>query len=105
MGSGLPIFTPRGTVLRNELIRYSEELQRGGGYQAVWAPHIAKIDLYKKSGHYDKYPERFDVSSSESDDKFLMKAMNCPHVTQIYASQPRSYRPAITIHGDYNYVP
>ncbi len=92
VGAGLPLFTPRGTVLRNELIKFSEELQRAGGYEAVWAPHMTKIELYKTSGHYDKYPERFDVSSVESTDKFMMKPMNCPHVTQIYASRPRSYR-------------
>jgi threonyl-tRNA synthetase len=92
IGPGLPLFTPKGTVLRNELVRYSEELQRAGGYDAVWAPHIALVDLYKKSGHYDKYPERFNVSSTESDDLFMLKPMNCPHVTQIFASKPRSYR-------------
>lgn len=92
IGPGLPVFTPRGTVLRNELVRLSEELQRRIGYEAVWAPHMTRVELYKVSGHYDKYPERFDVSSIESDDKFMMKPMNCPHVTQIYASRPRSYR-------------
>lgn len=92
VGPGLPLFTPRGTVLRNELIKYSEELQRNAGYEAVWAPHITRVELYKKSGHFDKYPERFDVSSVESDDQFMLKPMNCPHVAQIYASKPRSYR-------------
>ena len=92
VGAGLPLFTPRGTILRDELIRYSEELQRAGGYEAVWAPHITKVELYKQSGHFDKYPERFDVRSIESDDEFMLKPMNCPHVTQIFASKPRSYR-------------
>jgi threonyl-tRNA synthetase len=92
IGPGLPLFTPRGTVLRNELIKYSEELQRARGYEAVWAPHISRTELYVKSGHFDKYPERFDVKSSESDDTFMMKPMNCPHVIQIFASRPRSYR-------------
>lgn len=92
VGPGLPLFTPRGTVIRNELIKYSEELQINMGYQAVWAPHIAKHGLYKKSGHLDKFPERFDVSSKESSDKFMMKPMNCPHIIQIYDSKPRSYR-------------
>lgn len=92
VGPGLPLFTPRGTVLRNELIRFSEELQRAAGYEAVWAPHMTRVELYKKSGHYDKYPERFDVSSVESEDKFMLKPMNCPHVAQIFASRPRSYR-------------
>ncbi len=92
IGPGLPLFTPRGTILRNELIKFSEQLQRAGGYEAVWAPHITRTDLYKKSGHYDKYPERFEVSSVESEDTFMMKPMNCPHVAQIFASRPRSYR-------------
>jgi threonyl-tRNA synthetase len=92
VGPGLPLFTPRGTVLRNKLIGYSEQLQRSIGYEAVWAPHMTRVDLYKKSGHYDKYPERFDVSSVESEDKFMLKPMNCPHVAQIFASKPRSYR-------------
>jgi len=92
VGPGLPLFTPRGTILRNQLIKFSEELQIKGGYEAVWAPHITKIELYKKSGHYDKYPERFEVKSSESDDLFMLKPMNCPHVAQIFASRPRSYR-------------
>ncbi|MCL4357796.1 threonine--tRNA ligase [Patescibacteria group bacterium] len=92
VGPGLPLFTPRGTVLRNQLIAFSEELQRDGGYEAVWTPHITRIELYKRSGHYDKYPERFEVKSVESEDTFMLKPMNCPHVTQIYASRPRSYR-------------
>ncbi len=92
VGPGLPLFTHKGTVLRNKLVGYSEQLQRSIGYEAVWAPHMTRIDLYKKSGHYDKYPERFDVSSTESDDAFMLKPMNCPHVAQIFASRPRSYR-------------
>ena len=92
VGSGLPLFTPRGTVLRNELSNLSEELQVAAGYEEVTIPHIAKIDLYKTSGHYDKFAERFTVTSEESDDTFLMKPMNCPHHTQIYASKARSYR-------------
>lgn len=92
VGSGLPLFTPRGTVLRRELENFSQELQANGGYERVWIPHITRSELYKVSGHYDKYPERFMVSSVESDEEFMMKPMNCPHHTQIYASQPRSYR-------------
>lgn len=92
VGPGLPLFTPRGTVLREEIGRFSQELQAEAGYERVAIPHITKVDLYKVSGHYDKYPERFNVSSVESDDEFMMKPMNCPHHTQIYASRPRSYR-------------
>lgn len=92
VGSGLPLFTPRGTILRKALEDYSQVLQEAGGYERVWIPHITRSELYKVSGHYDKYPERFMVSSVESDDEFMMKPMNCPHHTQIYASRQRSYR-------------
>jgi threonyl-tRNA synthetase len=92
VGPGLPLFTPRGTVVRDALNGFSEELQAQGGYQKVTVPHITKVDLYKTSGHYEKYPERFTVRSQESDDEFMMKPMNCPHHTQIYASRARSYR-------------
>lgn len=92
VGSGLPLFTPRGTVLREELGAFSQSLQAEAGYQRVAIPHMAKVDLYKTSGHFDKYPERFTVTSFESDDEFMMKPMNCPHHTQLYASRPRSYR-------------
>jgi len=92
VGPGLPLFTPRGTVVREELGRFSQELQEAAGYQRVAIPHMARAALYKTSGHYDKYPERFTVTSFESDDEFMMKPMNCPHHAQIYASRPRSYR-------------
>ncbi len=92
VGPGLPLFTPRGTVLREEIGQFSQELQSAAGYERVSIPHIAKVDLYKTSGHFDKYPERFTVTSFESDAEFMMKPMNCPHHTQIYASRPRSYR-------------
>jgi threonyl-tRNA synthetase len=93
VGSGLPMFTPRGTFLREELKNYSEKLQREAGFEQVWIPHITKIDLYKTSGHWDKFgDELFLVKSQETDDQMALKPMNCPHHTQIYASEPRSYR-------------
>lgn len=92
VGAGLPLFTPRGTILRDKLGAFSQQLQAAAGYERVAIPHLTKVDLYKTSGHYDKYPERFEVTSVESDDLFMMKPMNCPHHTQIYASRPRSYR-------------
>lgn len=93
VGSGLPLFTPRGTVLREELAAYSNELRQRYGFEKVWTPHITKIDLYKTSGHWDKFgAELFLVQSQETDDEFALKPMNCPHHTQIYASKPRSYR-------------
>lgn len=93
VGSGLPLFTPRGTVLREGLTAYSNELREAFGFEKVWIPHITKEDLYKTSGHWDKFgDELFLVKSQETSDQFVMKPMNCPHHTRIYASQPRSYR-------------
>ena len=92
VGAGLPMFTPRGTVLREELAKLSNELRENLGFQKVWTPHITKTDLYKVSGHLAKFGEGFAVEGQVSKDKFMMKPMNCPHHTRIYASQPRSYR-------------
>lgn len=93
VGSGLPLFTPRGTVLRDELARFAESLRHASGFQRVSIPHITKTELYKVSGHWDKFgDELFLVESQETSDKFALKPMNCPHHNQIYASQPRSYR-------------
>ena len=92
IGSGLPMFTPRGTILREELSRFTESLRETRGYQKVWIPHIAKLETYKVSGHYEKFPELLKFVSQESGDELALKPVNCPHHTQIYASQPRSYR-------------
>ena len=93
VGSGLPLFTPRGTVLREELTKFAEDLRRSNGFQRVSIPHITKTDLYKVSGHWDKFgDELFLVKSQETSDEFALKPMNCPHHNQIYASQPRSYK-------------
>ncbi len=93
VGPGLPLFTPRGTILRDELLGFSEELQLQGGFQKVAIPHITKEDQYKVSGHWDKFGhELFLVKSQETKDQMVLKPMNCPHHIQIYASRPRSYR-------------
>jgi threonyl-tRNA synthetase len=93
VGAGLPLFTPRGTVVRDGLIRYSEELRERLGFQKVWSPHITKKELYEASGHWDKFGnELFLVKSQETSDELVMKPMNCPHHAQIYAAKPRSYR-------------
>lgn len=93
VGSGLPLFTPRGTVLREELERFSNELRQRRGFQKVTIPHITKKDLYETSGHWAKFgDELFLVKSQETSDQLVMKPMNCPHHTQIYASRARSYR-------------
>lgn len=92
VGAGLPLWTPRGTVMRTELNTYIQGMREEYGYQAVTIPHITKKDLYEKSGHWAKFKdELFQIKTREGHD-FVMKPMNCPHHTQIYASQPRSYR-------------
>ena len=93
VGSGLPLYTQRGALIRRLLNDYVEEVQRQEGYAQVWTPQIAKADLFKVSGHYDKYKaDMFRVVSNYSDEEMYLKPMNCPQHTQIYASKPRSYR-------------
>ena len=93
VGSGLPLFTPRGTALRDVLAKYSNQLRKKFGFESVWTPHITKNDLYKKSGHWAKFSEElFLVKSQETKDEFVMKPMNCPHHAQIYVSSSRSYK-------------
>lgn len=93
VGSGLPMFTPRGTVLRDIMSSYSNQLRQNYGFEKVWTPHITKKELYETSGHWEKFgDELFLVESQETSDEFALKPMNCPHHTQIYASKPRSYR-------------
>ena len=93
VGAGLPLFTPRGTVLRDVLNSFSQQIRQNFGFQKVYTPHITKTDLYKTSGHWAKFgDELFLVNSQETSDTFAMKPMNCPHHTQIYISQPRSYK-------------
>jgi len=93
VGAGLPMFTPRGTILREELARFSLSLRAKAGFEQVWTPHITKTDLYKTSGHWDKFgDELFLVKSQETSDEFALKPMNCPHHTQIYASHPHTYK-------------
>ncbi len=93
VGSGLPMFTPRGTVLREELTAFSNQLRQRYGFEKVWTPHITKKELYEASGHWDKFgDELFLVKSQETSDELVLKPMNCPHHTRIYAFQPRSYR-------------
>ena len=92
VGSGLPMFTPRGTILRDILNDFTQSYRLKNGYQKVCIPHIALVDLYKTSGHYEKFPEMLQFTSQESGDHLALKPVNCPHHTQIFASQPRSYK-------------
>lgn len=93
VGIGLPLFTPRGTILRDIVSQYSNQLRQKFGFEKVWTPHITKKDLYETSGHWAKFGEElFLVKSQETSDEMALKPMNCPHHTQIFASRPRSYR-------------
>lgn len=93
VGSGLPLFTPKGTILRELLNDYSQRLRAERGFEKVWIPHLAKRALYEISGHWDKFgDELFLVKSQETDDELVLKPMNCPHHAQIYTAEQRSYR-------------
>jgi threonyl-tRNA synthetase len=92
VGSGLPLWTPKGTLIRNILNDFVWELRKKRGYQQVEIPHITKKDLYEVSGHWDKFTnELFKITTREGH-QFAMKPMNCPHHTQIYARKQHSYR-------------
>lgn len=91
VGSGLPLFQPKGAFIRKELENYLWELHKEYGYERVWTPHIAKEALYETSGHAAKFgDELFRVQGK--DEKFIMKPMNCPHHMQIFADNQFSYR-------------
>ncbi len=91
IGPGLPLMQPKGMVIRKEIEDYLWNLHKNKGYSRVWTPHIAKVDLYEKSGHAAKFgDELFRVQGKE--DAFIMKPMNCPHHMQIFADNQFSYR-------------
>ena len=93
VGAGLPLFSPRGTVLREMMSGYSLSLRGASGFEKVWTPNITKMDLYKTSGHYAKFgDELFIVHSQVNGENFALKPMNCPHHAQIFASKPRTYK-------------
>ena len=93
VGSGLPLYSSKGAFVRRTLNNFVEEMQFAEGYTQVWTPQIAKADLFKTSGHYDKYKDSmFRVVSNFSEEEMFLKPMNCPQHTQIYAAQARSYR-------------
>ena len=93
VGAGLPLYTPKGALLRRLINEYVESVQVKEDYTQVWTPQISKAELFKISGHYDKYKNlMFKVISNYSDEEFFLKPMNCPQHTQIYASKSRSYR-------------
>ena len=92
VGSGLPLWTPKGTLLRNLLDEFVWELREKRGFEKVEIPHITKRALYEKSGHWDKFKDDLFRITTREGDEFALKPMNCPHHTQIYARKLWSYR-------------
>ncbi len=94
VGQGLPLWLPKGTVLREKLVDFLKKAQRAAGYDGVVTPHIGQKELYVTSGHYEKYgKDSFQpIHTPNEDEEFLLKPMNCPHHCEIYKARPRSYR-------------
>ncbi len=92
VGPGLPLWTPRGTLMRNILDDFVWQLRKARGYERVEIPHITKKDLYVVSGHWDKFGEELFSMTTREGHHFVMKPMNCPHHTQIFARKPHSYK-------------
>ncbi len=92
VGSGLPLWTPKGTIMRELLDSYVCQLRKAKGYEKVSIPHITKKDLYETSGHWAKFSEELFKITTREGHEFVIKPMNCPHHTQIFASTQRSYR-------------
>jgi len=92
VGKGLPLWTPKGAAIRRTLERFivDEEIKRG--YSHVYTPDIAKLDLYKKSGHYPYYKESMYAPIVIDDEEFMLRPMTCPHHFELYLDKPRSYR-------------
>jgi len=90
-GSGLPIYHPKGAIIREELIKLIREINRDLGFQEVWTPHLFRSELWYRTGHYEAYRERMFVLNIE-DEEYVVKPMNCPGHALIYMSRPRSYR-------------
>ncbi len=100
VGAGLPLFTPKGTFMRNKIADTISEIQERYGFEKVSIPHICKKDLYETSGHWDKFKDDLFHVKGKGDTEFVMKPMNCPHHTQIFASQMRSYRDLPVRYGE-----
>ncbi|MCO5188875.1 MAG: threonine--tRNA ligase [Anaerolineae bacterium] len=92
VGSGLPLWLPKGAILRETLENFLRTAQMERGYQPVITPHIGNLELYKTSGHYPYYKDSQYTPIEVDDEEFMLKPMNCPHHIEIYRSKPRSYR-------------
>ena len=94
VGSGLPMWLPKGAMLRDRLEAFLRKVQKKYGYEQVITPHIGNVNLYKTSGHFQKYgKDSFQViTTPQEGEEFMLKPMNCPHHCEIYRSKPRSYK-------------
>ncbi|HOY32205.1 MAG TPA: threonine--tRNA ligase [Bacteroidales bacterium] len=94
VGLGLPLWLPKGTALRERLEAFLKKAQKKAGYVQVMTPHIGNVNLYKTSGHFQKYgKDSFrPITTPVEGEEFMLKPMNCPHHCEIYKSKPRSYK-------------
>jgi len=93
VGPGLPLWTPRGTIIADEIEKLAKEMEEKGGYLRVRTPHIAKGKLYERTGHLAHYKtSMFPPMEIDGEEEYYLKPMNCPHHHEIFASRPRSYR-------------
>jgi len=92
IGKGLPLLTPKGTIIKNQILQYERKLGKKAGFAEVTTPHIAKNDLYKRTGHWQHYQNVMYAPFGIDDETYVLKPMNCPHHYMIYESRPRSYK-------------
>jgi len=92
VGKGLPMYLPKGNIIKTELENFIRKEKEKLGYSFVTIPHIAKKELYIRSGHIGKYDAMMPIMTDENGEEFVMKAMNCPHHFEIYNAEPHSYR-------------
>ncbi|MEK7597594.1 MAG: threonine--tRNA ligase [Patescibacteria group bacterium] len=92
IGKGLPLLTPKGTIIREEILKLEYKLEKEYNFQHVITPHIARSEMYKKTGHWQHYRDVMYAPFGIDGEEYVLKPMNCPHHYMIYTSRPRSYR-------------
>ncbi|PIZ69267.1 MAG: threonine--tRNA ligase, partial [Candidatus Portnoybacteria bacterium CG_4_10_14_0_2_um_filter_43_36] len=92
VGKGLPLLTPKGAIIRQELERFITDEETKRGYLRTYTPDMAKVELYKKSGHWQHYQDNMYPPMNIDGEEYVLRPMTCPHQFMIYASRPRSYR-------------
>ncbi len=92
IGKGLPLLTPKGTIIREQILKYEQQLETQAGFKRVSTPHIARTEIYKKTGHWKHYRDLMYAPFGIEGEDYVIKPMNCPHHYMIYDSRPRSYK-------------